>query len=477
MNDKSFCPVLIRAAVGACIILVAGCSVDQRKEVATYRKVIDANQPAAVRVAPGAVVTLTDALALANQNEERLAIQGETYLQALIDKDRAFVAFLPTVNLAPSYQLASVGNATFGATSHQTQVPVNAQANLFNGFRDYHALKAAEAGIEQQKQLVLDLQQTVLLDVAQTYYQILASEQSVEVLTNSLAVQRARVQNIQAQAKVGTARPLDVAQAQAQLSATQVSLNSARADVLNGRSLLAYLVDAPIEDNPLRDDYKPPADLAPLAGWQAQAEAGRQDLLAAAAAVKSARENVEVAFGQYYPSVDLNLNYQLYDEALSGGGAWTGLLSLNLPIFTGGLIEANVRTAWSQFRQAALTQAQLRRQIDQIVETAYVNLDLARRQLRELQVEVEAARQALYLADQLYHAGNGTLLDVLIAQDTLLSTQLQLTTEQFTQKTAYFNLLRTVGTLKLQMTSATRPSQQHIRELATQPTTIPTTRP
>ena len=178
--------------------------------------------------------------------------------------------------------------------------------------------------------------------------------------------------------------------------------------------------------------------------------------------------------------MDLNLNYQLYDSALNGGGAWTGLLSLNLPIFTGGLIEANVRTAWSQFRQAALTQAQLRRQIDQTVETAYVNLDLAHRQLRELQVEVEAARQALYLADQLYHAGSGTLLDVLIAQDTLLSTQLQLTTEQFTQKTAYFNLLRTVGTLRLEMTSATRPSgpsEQHLRELATQPTTLPTTRP
>jgi outer membrane protein TolC len=235
-------------------------------------------------------------------------------------------------------------------------------------------------------------------------------------------------------------------------------------------------VDAPIEENPLRDDFAAPADTPQLQEWTATAEAGRQDLMAANAAVKAARENVEVAFGQYYPSLAVNLNYNLYDEILGGGGAWTGLLSINAPIFTGGLIEANVRSAWSAFRTAALTQAQLRRQIDEGVEQAYINLELARQQLSELQVEVEAARQALYLADQLYKAGNGTLLDVLVAQDTLLTTQLELTTEQFQQKTAYFNLLRAVGTLKLTMGQAGSPAtkaEERLRQLATMPSTYP----
>jgi TolC family type I secretion outer membrane protein len=475
MNEtKGFIPKF--AAMSVMALLVAGCAVDQKKEVATYRKIIDNNQPAQVQIDPGQVITLTDALRLANQNEEQLSIQGETYLQSLIDKDEAFSAFLPTVSVTPSYTLNTVNNNTFGSTDHNVDVPVNGQMNLFNGFRDYHSLKAADATIEQKKQLILDLQQTVLLDVAQTYYQVLTSEQSVEVLTNSIAVQKARVENIQAQAAVGTARPLDVAQAQAELSSTQVSLNQSKADVRNGRSTLAFLVDAPIEENPLRDDFSAPAATPVLAEWTATAEAGRQDLLAANAAVKAARENVEVAFGQYYPSVAVNLNYNLYDEILGGGGAWTGLLSVNAPIFTGGLIEANVRSAWSAFRTAALTQAQLRRTIDEGVEQAYINLELARQQLKELQVEVEAARQALYLADQLYKTGNGTLLDVLVAQDTLLTTQLELTTEQFQQKTAYFNLLRTVGTLKLTMGQAGTPAtqaEQRLRQLATMPSTYP----
>lgn len=77
-----------------------------------------------------------------------------------------------------------------------------------------------------------------------------------------------------------------------------------------------------------------------------------------------------------------------------------------------------------------------------------------------------------------YKNGNGTYLDVLQAQATLLSAQLALTTEQFTQKTAYFNLLRTAGELTYDsLRSTTRPSEQAIRALATQPVSVPATRP
>ena len=65
-----------------------------KKEIATYRKVIDGNKAPTVTIAPDKVLTLTDALQLAVENEERLSIQGENYLQALTAKDQAFAAFL-----------------------------------------------------------------------------------------------------------------------------------------------------------------------------------------------------------------------------------------------------------------------------------------------------------------------------------------------------------------------------------------------
>ena len=467
---------MFRGMIGMVCLLASGC-VDQKKDIAIYRTVIDGNKPATVQIAPDKVLTLTDALMLAVQNEEQLSLLGENYLQALIDKDKAFANFLPTVSFSANWEYQSAG-AVVPRHSQSLDASVPGQWNLFNGFRDYYNLKSTNQTIEQQKQLIFDGEQTVLLDVAQTYYQVLTNEQSVDVLANSLQAQEENVRTLQQQFAVGAARRLDVAQAESQASQTRVSLLQSQASVQTSRAMLAYLVDAPIRDNPLRDDFQAPETVAALDQWIDGAEKARQDLIAADAAVRAARYNVEVEFGQYYPSLGLSTGYDLYSRPFQPGTLWTTLLNFNVPIFTGGLINADVRQAWSEFRSAALTQSQLQREIDHNVRIAYVNLDLAHRELKELETQVLAARDEYYLSEMLYKNGGGTYLNVLQAQATLLSTQLQLTTTQFDQKTAYFNLLRTTGKLSYtSVQSATRPSEQGLRELATEPVTQPTTMP
>jgi outer membrane protein len=460
---------------------LVGCIPDQNKDIATYRKVIDGGKPSDVKIAPDKVLTLTDALELAVQNEEQLSIQGENYLQSLAAKDEAFSAFLPNLSIGGSWNYQN-GGAISPRHSQIFAANLPVDWNIFNGFRDYYSVKAAGATIDQQRQLIYDLKQTVLLDVAQAYYQVLTAEQSVDVLTNSLTAQESNVSTLQEQFKVGAARRLDVAQAESQASQTRVQLLQSQADVKTGRALLAFLVDAPIRDNPLRDDFEAPTDVGIVESWIAEGEAGRQDLQAADAAVRSARYNVEVVFGQYYPSLSFNFSHAIYQRPFQPFTFWSAILDLNMPIYTGGRIEAQVRQAWSLYRSAALTQSQLRRQIDQTVRTAFINLDLAHKELAELEVQVIAARQEYDLALLLFKNGGGTYLNVQQAQATLLSTQLQLTTEQFTQKTAYFNLMRTIGNLSYaSVISTTRPSEQAITQLATQPTTrlgnSPTTQP
>ncbi|MGH7214981.1 MAG: TolC family protein, partial [Tepidisphaeraceae bacterium] len=147
--------------------VLTGCAVDQEKEVAKYRAVLDADTRGAQDVAPGASISLTDALELANQHNERLTLQGEDYLQALIDKDRAFSNFLPTISLAPMYSVQDKAGGGNGGSSRRdrTDVPVEGSINLFNGFRDWNQLRRTAFTLEQQRALLLDLRATVLLDV------------------------------------------------------------------------------------------------------------------------------------------------------------------------------------------------------------------------------------------------------------------------------------------------------------------------
>jgi hypothetical protein len=93
------CHFRLWSVVAAGLLGAAGC-VHQEKDVAAYRAVLDGHAPTTARpvaqpFAAGTTLTLAEALALASRDHERLAMQGEEYVQSLIDKDRAFSTFLP----------------------------------------------------------------------------------------------------------------------------------------------------------------------------------------------------------------------------------------------------------------------------------------------------------------------------------------------------------------------------------------------
>jgi outer membrane protein len=463
-------PTLI-AILSLCALL-SGCRVDQAKEVATYRTILDQN-PTTQPFVEGEPLTLERALELANQHNERLGLAGEDYVQALIDKKRAVAAFLPTISLEPTHFRQDPGGQTAdndsdspnrGSTFRKTRtdVPVTGSMNLFRGFGDVAGFRAAARTAEQRRALLLDAQATLLLDVAEVYFAILRAEASVEVLKNSLAVQDERLRDTRGRFKAGVARPLDVAQTEAQAAGTRVSLLAAQNDVENGRSVLSFLVGVPAGLSALIDDARPPMEVAELEELQRIAEERRQDLAAARSAIDAAGQNVRAAISQYYPSITIDLNYFLSRESTPEESKWNALLRANLPIFSAGLIEADVREAWSFLRQAKLGESLIRRQIVQEVEIARQTLLLSRRRLAELQLQLEAAAEALRQAEASYKAGLVTNLERLTAQDALLNTQLQIAGERFDQKLFYLSLLRATGELSTRLPgeSTTRPVEE-----------------
>jgi outer membrane protein len=393
-------------------------------------------------------LSLREALLLANENNENLALAGEDYLQALIDKDRAAAAFLPTISLAPTYFRQDKASSDVGDDDSRTDrfdVPVRGQMNLFNGFRDVANLRQAGKTIDQRRHLLWDLQQSLLLSVAETYYAVLRAERNLQVLRNSIAVQEERLRDIRGRQQAGMARPLDVAQIEAQESATRVALLTAQRNAQNGRVTLAFLIGEPVESSPLLDEYPLDQSAEPLDALLESALRERHDLLAAAALSAAARQGVENAVGQYYPSVSLDVAYFLSRQSQPQDSDWNALLSANLPILSAGLIHADVRTAWSRYRQARLDESLIARRIEQDVRTAFENLASSDAQIAELRVQLRAAEDAFRQAEESYRVGLATNLDRIQSQDRLLAAQLQLASEEFNRKISYLALLRAAG--------------------------------
>jgi outer membrane protein TolC len=158
---------------------------------------------------------------------------------------------------------------------------------------------------------------------------------------------------------------------------------------------------------------------------------------------------------------------------------WNALFTANLPIFSAGLIEADVRQAWSQFRQAKMAESQTHRKVVEDVEIAYHNLQASYQRLKELEVEFAAAEAALHLAEEQFNAGLATNLERLRAQDQRLLARLRLVSEQSNQKVFYLDLLRAIGRLSLRVPGepSTMPTTMPAEIPLTLPTTIPTTMP
>ena len=444
-NSAQF--VAIALLAGGCFLL-AGCDA-----TATYDE--DANpylqtlgiEQAAPKLADDVPVSLVDVLNLTNRHNENLRVEGENYAQALIDKQRRVAAFWPTLTFAPSYTRRSGDGAA--PTGRDTfDLPIIGQINIFNGYSDTAALYANASTIKERQAILEDLQASFLLQTAFVFYNALRLESSVSALENTAKLQEERLRDIRTREQNGLAKPLDVSQADAQAANTRVQLIAARNALRNARTTLYLLTAHAMADRKLIDDFSPPVQLDPIASWQDVAAKQRHDIQAADHAVETARHEVEIVFGQYYPSVTLNLEYALTVDNTSTENQWNAILRANVPIFTAGRIEADVRTAWSRVRQAHLRSQLVRRVVIADIEQTHHDFESSGLQITELNRRVAAAELALRQAEANYDVRLATNLDRLVAQDELLSARLELITQQYSNKVAYLALLRAAGTIR-----------------------------
>ncbi len=439
---------LRRLFAGMMLVLgAAGCVVDQSRETAQWRRVLDqriAAGNASGLAAIGSTLSLEQAMRLANRGNEQLASSGEDYLQAIIARNRALSVFLPTLSLAPSYTIADNGNP--GASGSSDRFALSGRSQLNAGVNDISSYLQAAVTVEQRRALLLNAQASLMLNVAQVYYQILRSEASARVLAASIEYQVERLRDVRSRVNLGIARPLDQAQSEADLAGARASLTQARTDARNARAALATVIGVARVDGDLEDDLaiaRPPSDREALI---AEAIAHRQDLAAAARSVAAARRGVEAAVAQYYPSVSFDLNYLLYRSPAEGSW-WSAGISANIPLFTGGAIHQDVRAAWSRFRQSLLGESATRRQIVEDVTVALENFSASSTKIADLSEQVRAARTALDLARRSYDLGNATNLERLSAQNALQNAELRLEDETLVRKLYFLSLQRSMGNL------------------------------
>jgi outer membrane protein TolC len=311
--------------------------------------------------------------------------------------------------------------------------------------RNWHASQESERASNLSAR---DAREMVVLAVAGAYLQTIATDAQV-------ISQRAQVDNAQAvyhQAEVrkeaGTNARIDVTRTLVELQGQQQRLNALQADLRKQKLALARLIGLPLDRELVLSDplaFNPSAVPEP-AGAVQQAFQTRWDLKAAESQVHAAEIVVSAAHAERLPSATLTADYGVLGPSpVSNHGVYTVTGSVNLPLYQGGRVKADVEQAQATLHQRQAELADQRGRVEQEVRSALIELETAIGEVRLAESNRGFANETLRQAQDRFNAGVTTTVEVVQAQEQVASADSDYISGLFAFDLARISLARAMG--------------------------------
>lgn len=378
---------------------------------------------------------LLDLYHLAKAQDQTLQKALHTRDAAVETRPQALSAFLPQLNASANTQRQKIqylgtSNSSFlraGQSIYTTNksFTVSLSQTIWS-FQSYWQLREADVQVAAAENTYLQAQQDLIFRVAQAYFNVLAAKDTVRADIAARDAFKGQLDEAQQRFNVGLSTITDVQQAQSSYDTSRATLIGDRRTLANQRQALAVIVGRYIPQlEPLQDDI-PLAAPTPASPdhWVAAAKQDNFDLRNADLQWQVAQRDIHVQRSQYYPSLALQGSFGQND---SGGQIGSNQrdyavgLSLNVPIFQGGLVRSQVRQAQAT-AQANRTQYRLTlRTTEQQVRDAYDAVTSGIASVRAFKQAVASARTALESTQIGFRVGTQTEIDVLTAQQNLFS--------------------------------------------------------
>lgn len=373
--------------------------------------------------APGAPpaatpVTLPDAYARALKISETVAIQEEDIRRAEAQFRQARAAILPDVRLVHTEFLQDASGESQGGLNRRRRTPetsLQAEQPLFRGFREFQAMKAGQSQIRRNKWNLEQGRRLVLQDVADVFFVAVIAQRDLEITRGSIRLTDERIDELTRRVNLGKSRRAEILSARVTRASLLADLEDQRATERRAREALRFFTGIPPEATLAEPSGDPTLPELEKALKEAQT---RPDLLAQDEQLRIAYYNVKYEQSGHYPYVRANGSYYLQRVGPNEDVKWDALLTVDFPLFQGGLIQGRIAEARSLELEARLTRARLARQIEREVRTAHVDFASAVERARAYREAVELATENYRIQQDEYRLGLINNLEIL----SLLST-------------------------------------------------------
>jgi len=287
-------------------------------------------------------------------------------------------------------------------------------------------LRRADAGRQQAL-----TEQQVALDVAASYYRIVAQLTLVEAARQSVDRVRRLRQASEARLDAGLVSQLDVLRAQQLVTQAEIQLFDAEAAADDARDRLRFLVgrDTDVPFGVAADIARPTAEPIDVDEAVARALANRLDLKSLIATSADADRQLSFARNQLLPQVDVNVAYTRRQTA-DGFIHSFGLDRFQLATFFTVAMPVDRTPQLVEYQNALIERdrrtreiATFRRRIADDVRRAVRDRDRLLRGLAAAELSIDIARKEVDVAQLRYERGLSNNLDVVTAEGNLLAAE------------------------------------------------------
>jgi outer membrane protein, multidrug efflux system len=312
------------------------------------------------------------------------------------------------------------------------------EVDLFGRVR--RGVEAARAGTEAAVWAKRDGQVSLAAEVATDYLQLRELQHQVAIANQEVARQKDILTITRQQAETGFVTRLNVNQQQAQVEQTIASIPNLEAQVRGQVHALGVLLgEAPealtAELTPPSADPLPSPPQALPVGLPSDLLRRRPDVREAERQLAQATATVGQNVAQLYPRFNIialgalasPTGAHLFDL---NNGTSAGIGLIQWPVFQGGQIRGQIRSARAQEDQAYYGYQKTILTALRDVEDSLARYSSDQRRIEAQKAFVDASANSLQIARQQYETGMVTFLNVLQAEQTLLDAQNGLVQDQ-----------------------------------------------
>jgi outer membrane protein, multidrug efflux system len=292
---------------------------------------------------------------------------------------------------------------------------------------------------------------TLVADVAQFYFTLRELDLELEISRRTLKVNEETIQFYQKRLSGGVSNRLELDQAVSNRSRTAAVIPDLERRIAIQENLINFLIarnPGPIlRGTTLTEQYYPP--IVP-AGLPAALLERRPDVQSAEQLLVAANANIGAAKALFFPTFSLSAalgsaSHDFSNIADKRAAIWSVSGGFLQPVFQGWRLFWNYEATKTRFDQALAQYEKAAQNGFRDVADALVTIEKLEQVRREQEAQVGALQDASRLSRQRYDTGLANYLEVLIADQDLFDTELELARTRGAQLNAVVQLYRALG--------------------------------